>query len=101
MRKAREVLRLHHEAQLGQREIARSLGLSQSTVHAYLERAKASQLQWPLPAEMSENGLRGLLYPKQATSKMPEVLDPSPEMNANGSFNPNSRICLRRRPASV
>lgn len=56
MRKGREVLRLDYEAQLGQREIARCLGLSQSTVHAYLERAKAAALQWPLPAEMSENG---------------------------------------------
>lgn len=72
MRKAREVLRLHYEAQLGQREIARSLGLSQSTVHAYLERARAAQLQWPLPAELSENGLRALLYPKQQASTIPE-----------------------------
>lgn len=72
MRKAREVLRLHYEAQLGQREIARSLGLSQSTVHAYLERAKAAQLQWPLPAEISENGLRGMLYPKKQASTIPE-----------------------------
>jgi transposase len=72
MRKAREVLRLHYEAQLGQREIARGLGLSQSTVHAYLERAKSAELQWPLPAGLSENGLRGLLYPKKPATTMPE-----------------------------
>lgn len=72
MRKAREVLRLHYEAQLGQREIARGLGLSQSTVHAYLERAKAAGLQWPPPAELSENGLRAVLYPKQHKGKIEE-----------------------------
>ena len=44
MRKAREILRFHNEAKLGQREIARSLGLSQATVHNYLQRAEAGQL---------------------------------------------------------
>ena len=36
MRKTREVLRLHFDLKLGQRQIARSANISQSTVHDYL-----------------------------------------------------------------
>jgi len=39
MRKVREILRLHNDAKPGHRQIARSLGLSQATVHNYLQRA--------------------------------------------------------------
>ena len=54
MRKTREVMRLHFELHLGQRQIARSACLSQSTVHDYLERFAAAGLSWPLPPEMTE-----------------------------------------------
>jgi DNA-binding transcriptional regulator LsrR (DeoR family) len=54
MRKTREVLRLYFELKLGQRHVARSSNVSQSTVHDYLERFHAAGLSWPLPAEMSE-----------------------------------------------
>jgi DNA-binding transcriptional regulator LsrR (DeoR family) len=54
MRKTREVLRSHFELKLGQRQIARSANLSQSTVHEYLERFTAAGLNWSLPVEMSE-----------------------------------------------
>jgi predicted DNA-binding protein YlxM (UPF0122 family) len=42
MRKTREVLRLYFELKLGQRQIARSANVSQSTVHDYLERFQAA-----------------------------------------------------------
>ena len=48
MRKTREVLRLYFELKLGQRQIARSANVSQSTVHDYLERFRAAGLSWPL-----------------------------------------------------
>jgi DNA-binding transcriptional regulator LsrR (DeoR family) len=35
MRKLKEVLRLHYEVGLGQREIARSVQVAQSTIHGY------------------------------------------------------------------
>jgi hypothetical protein len=54
MRKTREVLRLYYELKLGQRQIARSANVSQSTVHDYLERFQTAGLSWPLPAGMSE-----------------------------------------------
>jgi hypothetical protein len=42
MRKIKEILRLHFEQKLGQRQIARSIRTSQSTVREYLTRAKAA-----------------------------------------------------------
>jgi len=63
MRKTREVLRLCFDLKLGQRQIARSANISQSTVHDYLERFTAAGLSWPLPAEMSEAQLEAALFP--------------------------------------
>lgn len=76
MRKIREVLRLCFDHQLGQREIARSAVVSQSTVHEYLARFAASGLTWPLPAEMRETSLEAKLYPK--LPKAPVVPAPPP-----------------------
>jgi transposase len=74
MRKMREVLRLYFEVKLGQRQIARSANVSQSTVHDYLERFRAAGLSWPLPAEISEAELERKLFavdaiPAKPTSK--------------------------------
>ena len=63
MRKTREVLRLYFDLKLGQRQVARSANVSQSTVHEYLERFTATGLSWPLPAEMSESELEAKLFP--------------------------------------
>jgi len=73
MRKIREVLRLCFDHQLGQREIARSAVVRQSTVHEYLARFAASGLTWPLPAEMSETSLEAKLYPKKLLLPRPPV----------------------------
>jgi len=54
MRKAREILRLRHEAGLSVRQIAGSLRVSHGTVVNYLRRAEASGLGWPLAAEVGE-----------------------------------------------
>jgi hypothetical protein len=45
MRKTREVLRLYFELKLGQRQIARSANVSQSTVHEYLNAVYGSRLE--------------------------------------------------------
>ena len=63
MRKIREVLRLYFDLNLGQRPMARSPNISQSTVHDYLERFTAARLSWPLPAEMAEAELEAALFP--------------------------------------
>jgi transposase len=57
MRHINEILRLKHEKGLSVREIARSCGLPASTVGDYLKRAQAASLGWPLPEELSEEGL--------------------------------------------
>jgi predicted DNA-binding protein (UPF0251 family) len=48
MRKITEILRLHYEQKLGQRQIAKGASVSQSTVHEYLARAEAAGIEWPL-----------------------------------------------------
>lgn len=72
MRKTREVLRLYFELKLGQRQIARSPNVSQSTVHDYLERFRAAELSGPLPAEMSEAELERALFPADPSSSKAE-----------------------------
>jgi len=64
MRKIREVLRLKFEAQLADREIARSVPTSRGTVQNYLERAQAARVSWPLPEGMDEEKLEALLFPQ-------------------------------------
>ncbi len=63
MRKLREVLRLTFEAGLGQRQIARSLQISASTVSEYRRRAAVAGLSWPLSAELDDAALERWLFP--------------------------------------
>jgi len=65
MRKTREVLRLHYELKLGQRQIARSVQISQSTVHEYLARFAQSGLSWPLPEGVGEAELEAAMFPAE------------------------------------
>lgn len=62
MRKIKEVLRLHYELQLNQRQIARSCGIGQATVHDYLQRAEAAGVGWPLPEDWDESQLQAKLF---------------------------------------
>jgi transposase len=72
MRKVNEILRLHFEQKLGQRQIARSANVSQSTVSEYLARAQAAGLAWPLPEEWDETRLQAALFPlSQTPAKRP------------------------------
>ena len=65
MRKTREVLRL---AALGlaQHQIAKACSIVQSTVHNYLKLAKAANVSWPLPDDLSDQKLDALLFSKKA-----------------------------------
>ena len=64
MRKIREVLRLKWECGLTNRAIARSCSISHSTVGEYLRRAKEAGLSWPIPADLDEDALFRLLFPR-------------------------------------
>ena len=61
MRHIKEILRLRHQQRLSVREIARSCGLSASTVGDYLKRAQAASLSWPLPEQLTEEDFYHLL----------------------------------------
>jgi transposase len=61
MRKIRDVLRLHFEAQLSRRAIGRCLNLSQVTVGNYLSRFEHAGLSWPLHLDEAE--LERRLFP--------------------------------------
>ena len=77
MRQIKEVLRLHHEAHLSERQIARACQISRSTVQRYLERATAAQLRWPLPPDAAdETQLEHLLFPPPPAGPQPPKAQP-------------------------
>ena len=68
MRKIHSVLRLHFEAGLSRREIARSLSIGYGTVANYIRRAEQTSLSWPLPPHIGERELLLALFPERADS---------------------------------
>ena len=62
MRKIKEILRLHFQAHLSARQIARSCSVSRATVGDYLSRTRVAQLDWKQVAQMSEAELEGQLF---------------------------------------
>ena len=62
MRKVREVLRLKHACGVSERVIARSLGVSRSTVAEYLRRAAVIGLAWPIPDDLDDAALERRLF---------------------------------------
>ena len=77
VRKIREIPRLHFDQKLGQRQIARSVQISQSTVHEYVTRAHAAGLTWPLDQDWDEQRLEQTLFPPgPPTPKAPKRAQP-------------------------
>lgn len=66
VRKIREILRLHHDAGLSNRAIARACKISNSTVGDYLQRAQAVGIGWPLPEPVDEAALYQKLFPENS-----------------------------------
>ncbi len=76
MRKTKEILRLVQEAGLTNRQIARSLSVSPTTVGECLRRARDAGIAWPLPAGMDDSELAELLYAreeKEAGRPLPDM----------------------------
>lgn len=71
MRKIKEILRLHFQACLSARKIARSCSVSRSTVADYLSRARVANLDWTQVQQMSEAELERCLL------ALPAVQDPN------------------------
>lgn len=74
MRKIREVLRLKWGLQLTDRKIARSLGVSRSSVADYIRRAQQAGLSWPLADAFDDAQLEAKLFPPPAASGTPRPL---------------------------
>jgi transposase len=66
MRKIQEVLRLKFEARLSHERIAAATGVSKGAVSKYVQRAIEKGLSWPLPAELDDSALEGLLFRQPA-----------------------------------
>jgi transposase len=75
VRKLREIIRLRLQANLSGRGIAKSCGISPSTVAEYLGRIALAGLTWPLPRELDDDAaLERLLFPDEGrpVSNRPE-----------------------------
>src|SRR5206468_2733758 len=59
-------LRLKYEAGLSHRAIARACAVGLGTVTAYLQRATAAGLQWPLPEHLDDAALEARLFARPA-----------------------------------
>ena len=89
MRKVFEALRLMFDQDRSQREIATILALSQSTVHDYVVRFRATGLPWPLPVEIDEAVLETRLFtrgalPPSATRPVPDWATVHQELKRKG-----------------
>ncbi len=71
MRKIREVLRLKFDGGLGDRQIARSVGIARSSVGEYVRRFQAAGLVWPVSSALTDTELEACLFPvvPQATGQ--------------------------------
>src|SRR5579863_3305701 len=63
MRKIKEILRLHFEAGLSERQIANICALGKGTVRRYLKRVEAAGLKWPLSTCLDDAALEKQLFP--------------------------------------
>ncbi len=76
MRKLKEVLRLTYRSHLSQRQIARSLSISKTSVNKYLELAQAAGITWPLPDGMDDTALTKALFPGSLSSWSQQFTQP-------------------------
>ena len=63
MRQIREALRLKWELGYSDRQAASACGVSRPTIKAYVARATAAGLRWPLPEDLDDSALEQRLFP--------------------------------------
>lgn len=87
MTKYREILRLTALG-LSQRDIIRSIGVSQKTVVKVQQRAKEMNLNWPLDETLTDKALEKLMFPKDnataSNKRMPDFEYIHKELLRNG-----------------
>ena len=89
MRKIRQVLKLAFESDLGQRQIARCLSMSPTTVGEYVRRAQSAGLGWPLPESLNDAQLEARLFPpltkpERESRPMPDCTEIHRELKRKG-----------------
>ena len=89
MRKVREVLRLYHGAGLSIRAIARSLGVSPTTVGDYVRCAERQGLTWPLPGALDDAALQRRMLmspmpPRGTPRPLPQWSEDPPRASSQG-----------------
>lgn len=65
LRRIREILRLHHELDYGDRMIGRIFKMSHTTVGKICSSVKEAGYTWPLPDDVDDNLLERICYPKK------------------------------------
>jgi transposase len=73
MRKITEMLRLKWDLKRSNREIAASIGSSNSTVSECVRRAIKANLSWPLPSDLDDIKLEALLYRQAPNQQQLEI----------------------------
>jgi len=71
MRKIREVLRLHYECRLTQRQISASTGISKGAVYEYVRRAQQAGLTWQQAREQDDATVERQLFRLVGRSEPP------------------------------
>ena len=97
MRKIREILRLHYELGLLQQEIARGCGISQPTVHRYLDRAEAAGLRACTKINVTYIGTFPKMYGCSAVNLWQFGIHARLFSHGNGSLSVGSREVLVTR----
>ena len=64
LRRIREILRLHHELEYSDREIARAFKMSHTTISKIRTAISGAGYSWPLPEEVDDNLLQRICYPR-------------------------------------
>src|SRR5665811_685630 len=93
MRTIREVLRLKWEKQFSNKQVSTSCNVARSTIRDYLERAQRAGLSWPLPSDLDDGRLEGMLFPP-APKEVPEKRE-MPEMEYIRKELTRKRVTLR------
>ena len=75
MRQISEVLRLAAQ-HLSYAQIAQSVGISRTSVHNYLQRARQAGLSWPLPEELDAAAIEARLFTRSEEASRPGRPEP-------------------------
>ena len=75
MQNIREILRLIHEGNLSNRQIAKSCHCSPTTIGAIIDRYKEKNLTWPEVLQMDDTELESKLYPQEINSSKKTLPD--------------------------